>query len=485
MNTLALTFLCAIASLIAVFDSALAQGAATDVAEIRHGEYIATASDCEACHTAPGGKRLAGGLPIESPLGTIYSTNITPSKQHGLGNYSLQQFSDALRRGIRGDGAHLYPAMPYASYTLLTNEDVKALYAYFTKAVPAVDEAPAKTTSLPFPYNLRFSMMFWNLLFLNAKPFTPDLSKSPEWNRGEYLASGPTHCGECHTPRGFFMQQDRSREFAGAVIGSWYAPNITPDASAGIGAMSADELFRYLKFGKVAGKAQAGGEMGLAVQLSFSKLSDEDLKAIVTYVRSVPAIGDTEAKPKFAQGQPFTEVAKFRGVGGTSSDSALPGGPAQLFAANCTSCHGIGAKGSRDNYFPSLFHNSALAAGGGRNLVAAILFGIDRTTGDGLAFMPGFGGKPTDIAALSNEEVAQLTNYLLQHYGDAAHAVTPQLVQDVRSGQAPKPLLATLIDVGEWGAGAFLILLATWLIGRRYARHSHVHLPTSGTSHDS
>src|SRR5215470_7369346 len=154
MNTLALTFLCAIASLIAVFDSALAQGAATDVAEIRHGEYIATASDCEACHTAPGGKRLAGGLPIESPLGTIYSTNITPSKQHGLGNYSLQQFSDALRRGIRGDGAHLYPAMPYVSYALLTDEDVKALYAYFTKAVPAVDEAPAKTTSLPFPSSL-------------------------------------------------------------------------------------------------------------------------------------------------------------------------------------------------------------------------------------------------------------------------------------------------------------------------------------------
>ena len=445
--------------------------AATDAGEIQHGEYIAIASDCEACHTAPGGKRLAGGLPIESPLGTIYSTNITPSKQYGIGNYSLQQFSDALRGGIRADGAHLYPAMPYASYALLTDDDVKALYIYFAKAVPAVDEPPAKATSLPFPYNMRFSMAFWNALFLNAKPFTPDSSKSSEWNRGKYLADGPTHCGECHTPRGFFMQQDRSRDFAGAVIGSWYAPNITPDPSAGIGAMSADESFRYLKFGKVAGKAQAGGEMGLAVQLSFSKLSDDDLKAIVTYVRSVPAIGETQAKAKFTQGHPFTEVAKFRGVGGISSDDTLPGGTAQLFAANCASCHGIGAEGSRDSYFPSLFHNSALTTGNGRNLVATILFGIDRTTSDGLAFMPGFGGKATDIAAFSNEQVAQLTNYLLQHYGDAAYAVTPQLVQDVRSGRAPTPLLATLVNVGEWVAGVFVGLFVIWWIGRGHARN--------------
>src|ERR1700758_591662 len=172
------------ASVMAVFDSALAQGAPRDAAKITDGEYIAIASDCEACHTAPGGKRLAGGLPIGSPLGTIYSTNITSSKQYGIGDYSLQQFSDALRRGIRRDGTHLYPAMPYASYALLTDEDAKALYAYFTKTVPAVDEPPAQTTSLPFPYNLSLSMAFWNALFINVKPFTPDPTKSTEWNRG-------------------------------------------------------------------------------------------------------------------------------------------------------------------------------------------------------------------------------------------------------------------------------------------------------------
>ena len=201
-------------------------------------------------------------------------------------------------------------------------------------------------------------------------------------------------------------------------------------------------------------------------------------------MRSVPAISEAGVRPKFAQGQSVTEVAKFRGVG-TSSENALPGGVSELFAANCASCHGIGAGGSRDSYFPSLFHNSALATGGGRNPVATILFGIDRTTGDGLAFMPGFGGKATDIAAFGDEEVAQLSNFLLQHYGDAAYSVTPQLVQQVRSGQAPKPLLATLVDLGEWSAGASVIVLIFWLIGRRYARHLRVHLVTSGKRHES
>jgi mono/diheme cytochrome c family protein len=471
LNTFAFIRLCLIpALLIATAGPASAQDAATDDAEIKRGEYLAIASDCEACHTAPSGRPLAGGLPIESPLGTIYSTNITSSQKFGVGHYSLRQFSDALRRGIRADGAHLYPAMPYASYALLTDRDVKALYAYFTKAVHAVDEPPAQTTTLPFPYNLRLSMSFWNALFLDAKPFTLDPSRAAEWNRGKYLVDGATHCGECHTPRGFFMQQDRGRQFAGAVLGSWYAPNITPDVNAGIGSMGADELFHYLKFGKVAGKAQAGGEMGLAVQLSFSKLSDDDLKAIVAYVRSVPAIGDTETKAKFAQGKPFTEVAKFRGIGAVSSNETLPGGAAQLFAANCASCHGIGAGGSRDSYFPSLFHNSALATGAGRNLVAAILFGIDRSTADGLAFMPGFGGKPTDIAAFTNEQVVELANYLLRQYGNASYSVTPQIVEHVRGGRAPKPPLATLVDAGKWLVCALLIVLVLWRLVRRLSR---------------
>jgi mono/diheme cytochrome c family protein len=153
-----------------------------------------------------------------------------------------------------------------------------------------------------------------------------------------------------------------------------------------------------------------------------------------------------------------------------SSDEALPGGAAQTFAANCASCHGIGAEGSPDSYFPTLFHNSTLATGDGRNLVATILFGIDRSSADHLAFMPGFGGKATDIASFTNEQVVELANYLLQHYGNAAYSVTPQVVEQVRNGQAPKPLLATLVDLGEWLAGALLIVLVLWRIVRRSSR---------------
>jgi mono/diheme cytochrome c family protein len=461
---LAIPSLHVVALLIAI---GTASAFAADSDEIARGKYIAAAADCEACHTQPGGKPLACGLPLKSPLGVIYSTNITPSKQHGIGSYSLEQFSNALRRGIRRDGAHLYPAMPYASYAQLTDDDIKALYAYFMQEVKPVDQSAAKQTSLPFPYNMRFSMAFWNALFLDSKPFAPDPSQSAEWNRGKYLVDGAAHCGECHTPRGFFMQQKRSRAFGGAVIGSWYAPNITPDTTSGVGAMSADELFRYLKFGKVAGKAQAGGEMALAVQLSFSKLSDEDIHAIVSYLRSVPPLADPHVKSKFTQGGPFTDVASFRGVGGMSYDRSLPGGAAQLFAANCATCHGIAAQGSRDTYFPSLFHNSALAVDGGRNVIAAILFGISRTTTDGLAFMPGFGGKTTDIADLSDEQVAQVANFLLQHYGNASYRVTPNLVKQVREGQAPAPVLMTLVTGGEWLGGALLLALAIWFVARQ------------------
>ena len=384
-----------------------------------------------------------GGCRFESPLGVIYSTNITPSRQHGIGNYSLQQFSSALRRGIRGDGAHLYPAMPYASYARLTDDDIKALYAYFMQEVQPVDSPAAKQTSLPFPYNMRFSMAFWNALFLDSKPFAPDRSQSAEWNRGKYLVDGAAHCGECHTPRGFLMQQKHSQEFGGAIIGSWYAPNITPSAISGTGAMSADELFRYLKFGKVAGKAQAGGEMALAVQLSFSKLSDEDLHAMVSYLRSVLPLTDPHAKPKFTQGQPFTGVASFRGVGGMSYDRSLPGGAAQLFAANCATCHGIAAQGSGDTYFPSLFHNFLGARRWRRPQ-------CDRRTS--VRYQPLHDGWPRLRALVSavrddrhrknlnDEQVAQLKNFLLQHYGDSRHTVTPNLVRQVsRQEKRPRP----------------------------------------------
>src|ERR1700722_14855248 len=203
-------------------------------AAIERGKYLAIAADCGACHTAPLGKPFAGGLPIGTPLGTIYSTNITPSANFGIGRYTEEEFSRALRRGISSDGAHLYPEMRSTSYARFTDEDIHALYLYFAKAVEPFD-ARAPETELPFPMNIRLSMLGWNLLFLDTKVFAPDPRQSAQWNRGADLVEGPPHGGTCHAPRGFLMQEQTDRALSGAQVGPWYAPNIPSDPARGIG----------------------------------------------------------------------------------------------------------------------------------------------------------------------------------------------------------------------------------------------------------
>lgn len=205
-----LSFLAALAGPILLCSAASAE----DASNTDPGAYIAVTSDCVACHTTPGGKPFAGGLAMKTPLGTMYSTNITPSKTYGIGEYSEADFSRAVRKGIRKDGSNLYPAMPYTAYSYMTDQDIHDLYLYFMKSVQPVESAPPKT-ALPFPMNIRSSMMFWNILFRNNTTYQPDPSHSAEWNRGAYLAQGPAHCGTCHTPRGFLMQEEAPRPLAG------------------------------------------------------------------------------------------------------------------------------------------------------------------------------------------------------------------------------------------------------------------------------
>ncbi len=177
---------------------------------IEKGRYLVTASDCVACHTNhDGGKPMAGGLPMASPVGTIMSTNITPSKEFGIGDYTEAQFADAVRKGVRADGANLHPAMPYVSYSLMTDEDIHALYAFFMQGVDPVEEKSPET-KLAFPMNIRASLMGWNLLFRPRDVQADDPAQSAEWNRGKYLAEGAAHCSTCHTPRGAFMQEQKS-----------------------------------------------------------------------------------------------------------------------------------------------------------------------------------------------------------------------------------------------------------------------------------
>jgi mono/diheme cytochrome c family protein len=405
----------------------------TDAALLQRGQYLATAGDCVACHTAPGGKPYAGGLTVPTPIGNIIATNITPSTTAGIGHYTEQQFSDALRKGIRADGQRLYPAMPYTSYAQVTDDDVRALYAYFMHGVVPVDNRPAPTR-LPFPFNIRLSMATWNLLFLDSKPFTPDPAKGAAWNRGAYLARGLAHCSTCHTPRNLLMAEQSSRELAGGAVGTWLAPNITSDANSGVGGWSEQQLVDYLRLGHATGKAQTAGPMAEAVEHSLQHLEPADLQAIATYLKTVPAQHDpADTRAVDSWGAAFDGIADQRGT--ALPDDAEQWSGAQLYDAHCASCHQVSGEGSFDGGLPPLFHNTATGRTDTGNLVMVILEGIRWTDATGV-HMPGF------AHALSDHQVANLGNYLTLRYGNPAARITATQVANLRSGGAPSHLFA-------------------------------------------
>lgn len=439
--------------------------AETDGDLIAKGEYLAQASDCTACHTEEHGKKFAGGKVIHSPVGDIIATNITPSKSAGIGNYTEEQFADAVRLGKAADGSYLYPAMPYTAYARFTDEDIHALYAYFMNKVQPVDQVNPET-SLAFPMNLRFSMAFWNALFLDEKPYEPDTSKSDSWNRGRYLADGPAHCSTCHTPRGFLMQERGDDYLAGSQVGPWYAPNITSDKEHGIGSWSHDEIKQYLKTGRVEGKAQAAGSMAEAITNSFQYLSDSDLEALTDYIQSVPARATADQAERLAQGKAGNQLSEFRGKP-YNSETEAPG--ARLYSGNCASCHGYNGQGTEDQYYPSLYHNTATGETNPSNLIATILYGVDRDTQtDGHVFMPPFGDAVNAVTQLSNQEVADLSNYILAQYGRGDVSVSAEDVAVIRQGGAPSPLLM-FAQVGI-AVGAVVVLLLIGFYWRRCRR---------------
>ncbi len=425
---------------------------------IRRGEYLAIAGDCVACHTAPGGRPFAGGLALPTPIGAIVATNITPSKLHGIGNYTLAQFSAAMRLGVRADGEYLYPAMPYTAYAKVTDDDVDALYAYFMQKVPAVDATPV-LTSLPFPFNIRLSMVAWNLLFLDSKPFVPDPAKGEDWNRGAYLARGLTHCGTCHTPRNLLMAEDSSREYGGGEVAPWHAPNISSDATSGIGGWSNDELNTYLRHGRAANKAQAAGPMAEAIDHSLRHLTEGDLRAIVVYLKSVPAIRDPrDSRPPYAWGEAADELASIRGVVLPDDLNRMTG--EQLYDAWCATCHQARGQGSFDGGLPPLFHNTALGSANTNNLVAVTLDGIVRQGESTDVIMPGFALDLTDA------QIATLAGYLVQHYGNPAAVVTSKQVSELRAGAGTT---SHLVLAARLAAIAVLIAMAALIFG--FVRH--------------
>jgi mono/diheme cytochrome c family protein len=436
--------------------AAAQDNAGDDAALIARGRYLAIAADCAACHTAPhGGKAFAGGYGIASPLGAIYASNITPSKTAGIGTYTEVQFSRALRDGIRADGANLYPAMPYTSYTKLTDQDVHALYVFFMHAVEPVDVRPP-STHLPFPFGIRAAMIGWNALFLDKQPLTADPAKSTSVNHGQYLAIALAHCDTCHTPRNVMMAEIGSKPLGGASLGSWVAPNITSDQISGIGDWSDADLLRYLRTGDVPGKAQAAGPMAEAIEHSFQYLNDDDLRAIAAYIRQVPAsrdASDTRARDQFGAAsdrEAFTRGAPHIAAG------------EHIFNGDCAACHRPTGLGSNDAYYPQIFHNTVTGASTPDSLIAAILMGVDRTVDGKRVYMPGF-GKDSYVDELSDQQVADVSNYVLTQFGNPAVHVQAQDVAVVRAG-GPKPLLAR---VGPFilPAGGLAVLVLVGILG--------------------
>ena len=403
-----------------------AQGgsAASDLDLVKRGEYLARAGDCVACHTADKSRPFAGGLPIVTPFGTIYTPNITPDPDTGIGQWTDADFQRAMHEGIGKGGERLYPAFPYAEYTKVTGQDVQAIRAWLNTLTP-VHYAPPRN-EMRFPFNQRWLMVFWNLFNFTEGRFVPDPKQSAEWNRGAYLVVGLAHCEECHTPRNILQGLKTTDRFSGATQAGWHAFNITPDKNSGVGNWSDDELVKYLSTGVVPGRANAAGPMGQVVEDSTQYLTPEDQTSIVTYLRSVAPVSGGETHPRDQLGTPASDVTALRGteVAGVNG--------AQLFVANCASCHnwtGQGVGASAPGAYPSLIHNSTAGASDPANLAMVILHGVSRTTKQADVLMPAFGG------ALTDDQVAAIANYATKQFGNPRATLSVDQVAKLRAQQ--------------------------------------------------
>ncbi len=388
---------------------------------VTRGEYLTRAADCAACHTAPGGKPFAGGLPFKLPMiGTIYSTNITPDRETGIGAWSDEEFLRALHQGIGKGGKHLYPAFPYTSYALMTDDDVLAIKAYLGTLKPVSYAPPPNDVS--FPFNQRYLMMFWNALFEPSHRFRPNADQPADWNRGAYLVEALGHCGDCHTPRNLLFGLNNKRKFAGAIIQGWKAYNITPDHEWGIGSWSADQLKGYFSMGHADGRSSAAGPMAEVIDNSLQYLTHPDIDAIVTYLKTVPANDDatdvaaapTPSKPQEVAAQPAANQ---------QSESGL-----HVFEGACIGCHQFDGKGAVSRYATIVGGRTANDPAG-TNATQALIEGTHLRIAKTAGFMPDFGN------GYSDPEIAAVVNYVTGRFGARASALTPGEVAKRRQAQ--------------------------------------------------
>ena len=399
--------------------SAYAQGDPTGVpAELKsadivaRGEYLTRAADCAACHTARDGTPFAGGRAFVLPFGTIYSTNITPDVDTGIGSYSDANFVNAVHKGIGRNGAPLYPAMPYASYTYMTSADALAIKAYLFTLKPL--HAPTPANTLTFPFNQRGLMGLWSAFFNPDKRFEPNADRSPEWNRGAYLAEAMEHCGECHTPRNLPFALDNRHKFAGAVQAGWRAYNITAVHASGVGAWSDAELAGYLSVGHAEGRGTASGPMGEAVDESLRHLTPSDIAALVVYLRTVPGIATADLPAPRLDPAPML-----------AADTTGESDGKRVYEGACAGCHGwTGA--SPVIPFANLTGTRAVNDATANNVAQVIIGGGQRHYPRDSDNMPPFG------STYSDAEIASVANYATARFGAKGSNLTAAEVAKLR-----------------------------------------------------
>ncbi len=434
---------------------AAANPVGADPGLVEQGRYLAAAGDCAGCH----GKSLKGGDPVPTPIGAVYASNITPDPATGIGSWTLEQFADALRKGIAPRG-HLYPAMPYTAYTGLSDAEVRALYSYVMLGVDAVSNRPTDT-DLPFPF-FRAAMVPWDAMFLTQGQPTGAVSVSGEQlMRGRWLVETLGHCSACHSPRGALMQEISDRHLGGAMVGGWWAPDITPDAT-GIGGWSDEKLTTFLRTGHT-DVAVAAGDMGTVVARSLSLLTPGDVNAVVAYLRAVPVFASSQPVRSSTAVATPTAVAAIEPVADPSDwqaqlDHSTRRGDL-LYESACASCHGVDGEGSAGLVHPSLHLISSASSASAATLVQVIAHGVDRRVGGRHTFMPPF------RSDLNDAQIASLANFVRTRFGGVTSDLSGEQVTAILDGRTNTPWLiqnAKPLAIAAILMFTIVLMLAVW-----------------------
>jgi mono/diheme cytochrome c family protein len=395
---LVIVFLCTAS----VFGRAQAQPSAETIAR---GKALTEAADCASCHTADPSKPFAGGKRIDTPFGAIYSPNLTPDRDTGIGAWSDGEFHRALHYGVAPDGSRYYPAFPYPNFTRMIHDDVLAIRAYLATLAPVHNLPPRP--ELRWPLNYRVAMRVWNFLFFRPGIFQPNQQKSAEWNRGGYLVTGAAHCGGCHTPKNIFGADQRGRAFGGGLVQGWFAPRLDNAERGGLKSWSVDDIVEYLQSGRN-GRSHADGLMAEVVVNSTSKMSDKDVRAIATYLKDLPAGAPEPA----AAAPPAAQMADGE----------------KLYKGACIACHEADGSGA-PRIYPPLPGNANLQSVDATSTLRIILDGAETVT---TPRAPNTGSMPPYAAKLSDQEIADVATYIRNAWGNTAPVVTAAQVKGAR-----------------------------------------------------